>query len=92
MGTAQYLSPEQAHGQPVTAASDLYSIGVVMFEMLTGRAPFEPTARSRSRSSTSTSRRRRRASSCPTVPPELEAIVLKALAKDPARAIPMPSR
>ena len=41
MGTAQYLSPEQAQGRPVTEASDLYSIGVVLFEMLTGRAPFD---------------------------------------------------
>jgi serine/threonine-protein kinase len=40
MGTAQYLSPEQAQGQRVGAASDLYSIGVVLFEMLTGRVPF----------------------------------------------------
>ena len=52
MGTAQYLSPEQAQGRPVTEASDLYSIGVVLFEMLTGRAPFEGEARWRSRSST----------------------------------------
>jgi serine/threonine-protein kinase len=40
MGTAQYLSPEQAQGQRVGAPSDLYSIGVVLFEMLTGRVPF----------------------------------------------------
>jgi eukaryotic-like serine/threonine-protein kinase len=40
MGTAQYLSPEQAQGQRVGAASDLYSIGIVLFEMLTGRVPF----------------------------------------------------
>jgi eukaryotic-like serine/threonine-protein kinase len=40
MGTAQYLSPEQAQGQRVGAQSDLYSIGVVLFEMLTGRVPF----------------------------------------------------
>jgi beta-lactam-binding protein with PASTA domain len=40
MGTAQYLSPEQAQGQRVGAPSDLYSIGVVLFEMLTARVPF----------------------------------------------------
>ena len=38
MGTAQYLSPEQAQGHAVTAASDLYSIGVMLYEMLTGQA------------------------------------------------------
>ena len=41
MGTAQYLSPEQAQGKPVTGASDLYSIGIVLYEMLTGRPPFD---------------------------------------------------
>jgi serine/threonine-protein kinase len=40
MGTAQYLSPEQAQGQRVGAPSDLYSIGIVLYEMLTGRVPF----------------------------------------------------
>ncbi|MGA9860213.1 MAG: protein kinase, partial [Solirubrobacteraceae bacterium] len=41
MGTAQYLSPEQAQGHAVNAGSDLYSIGVVLYEMLTGRVPFD---------------------------------------------------
>src|SRR4029450_2407179 len=41
MGTAQYLSPEQAQGHAVTATSDIYSIGVLLYEMLAGRLPFE---------------------------------------------------
>src|ERR1700683_4632859 len=41
MGTAQYLSPEQAQGHSVSATSDLYSIGVVLYEMLTGNVPFD---------------------------------------------------
>jgi beta-lactam-binding protein with PASTA domain/predicted Ser/Thr protein kinase len=41
MGTAQYLSPEQAQGHAVNAGSDLYSIGVVLYEMLTARVPFD---------------------------------------------------
>ena len=41
MGTAQYLSPEQAQGHAVSAASDQYAIGIVLYEMLTGRVPFD---------------------------------------------------
>ena len=60
MGTAQYLSPEQAQGLPVSAQSDLYSIGIMLFELLTGRVPFEGTPRCRSRSSRSPRPRRGR--------------------------------
>src|SRR5439155_22903717 len=40
IGTAQYLSPEQAKGSPVDRTSDLYSVGIVLYEMLTGSVPF----------------------------------------------------
>ena len=88
MGTAQYLSPEQAQGQPVTEASDLYSIGVVLFELLTARAPFggdSPVAVALQHVNQPAPSPRELQ---PSVPPELEAVVLKALAKDPAARYP----
>ena len=44
MGSVYYFSPEQARGEEVTAASDIYSVGVVLYEMITGRVPFEGTS------------------------------------------------
>jgi eukaryotic-like serine/threonine-protein kinase len=85
MGTAQYLSPEQAEGHAVTAASDLYSIGVMLYEMLAGRLPFEGDSavsvalKHLSAPPPPLSRFR------PDVSPALEAVIMAALAKDPAR-------
>jgi eukaryotic-like serine/threonine-protein kinase len=88
MGTAQYLSPEQAQGQPVTEASDVYSIGVVLFELLTGKAPFE----GESAVAIALMHVNQPAPSpqdlVPTIPSELNAVVLKALAKDSAERYP----
>src|SRR4051812_24418568 len=85
MGTAQYLSPEQAQGQRVGAASDLYSIGVVLYEMLTGRVPFTgESAVSIALKHVSEEPPALRALR-PEVHPRLEQAVGRALLKDPAQ-------
>ncbi|HEX5782516.1 MAG TPA: PASTA domain-containing protein [Solirubrobacteraceae bacterium] len=85
MGTAQYLSPEQAQGRPVDARSDLYAIGIVLYELLTGQVPFdaespvtvalmqvsEPPLPPRELN--------------PSIPAPIEAVVLRAMEKDPGR-------
>ncbi|HLM25602.1 MAG TPA: Stk1 family PASTA domain-containing Ser/Thr kinase [Thermoleophilaceae bacterium] len=84
MGTAQYLSPEQAQGHAVTDASDLYSIGVMLYEMLAGRLPFDGDSAvsialkhlNEAPVPLSTLR--------PDIDPALESVVMAALAKDPA--------
>ncbi len=84
LGTASYLSPEQAQGQPVDARSDLYSLGVVMYEMLTGAVPFtgdSPVAVAYKHVQESPEPPSRLN---PDVSPELEAVVMRALAKGPA--------
>ena len=84
MGTAQYLSPEQAQGHAVSAQSDLYSIGIVLYELLTGSIPFDGdspvTIALKQVSETPEPPSRLN----PGVSPELEFVVQRALAKDPA--------
>lgn len=83
LGTAHYFSPEQAKGERVVPQSDIYAVGVTMYEMLTGRLPFEsenvmglaykhiseepPSVRNLN----------------PSVPPRLDAVILKSMSKDP---------
>jgi len=84
IGTAQYLSPEQARGAPVDQTSDIYSCGVVLFELLTGQVPFtgetpvEIAMKHLSEVPPAPSDLR------PDIPPDLDLVVLRALAKDPA--------
>jgi len=84
MGTATYFSPEQAEGIGVDSRSDIYSLGVVLFEMVTGRPPFlgdTPVAVA-SKHVRDTPPAPRELN--PSIPPTFEAIVLKAMAKNPA--------
>jgi len=84
LGTAQYLSPEQAQGLPVTAASDIYSVGVMLYEALTGRVPFDADS--------PVTVALKQVSERPHPPSELnsevsralDGVVMRALAKDPA--------
>jgi serine/threonine-protein kinase len=83
LGTADYLSPEQARGETLTASSDLYSLGVVMFEMLAGRPPFVgPTAVSIAMQHASTNPPPLRQFN-PTIPACVEQIVMHTLEKEP---------
>ncbi len=114
MGTAQYLSPEQAQGHAVSAASDIYAVGIVLYELLTGTVPFDgetavtialkqvsaaplppsavashapthpPGAAFTHPSDAAGSGASTPAPVRAAIPPELDAVVLRALAKDPA--------
>ena len=85
MGTAQYLSPEQAQGQPVSPRSDLYSIGVMLYELLTGRVPFDAESPVTIALKHVSEPPLPPSELNPAIPPALEAVVLRALEKDPAR-------
>lgn len=82
-GSPHYFSPEQAQGEYPTPASDVYSIGIVMFEMLTGRLPFVGTDQQALALAHIRDAPPRISELNPQVPTDLERIVMKALAKDP---------
>jgi beta-lactam-binding protein with PASTA domain len=85
MGTAQYLSPEQAQGHTVSGASDLYSIGVILYELLTGVVPFDGETAVAIAFKQVSAEPRPPSEVNRAVPPQLDAVVLRAMAKDPAQ-------
>lgn len=81
LGTASYFSPEQARGETVDGRSDLYSAGVVLYEMLTGQVPFQGDSAVAVAYQHVTEPPKRPSQVNPAVTPALDAVVLKALAK-----------
>jgi len=84
LGTAHYVSPEQAQGRTVGPQSDLYSLGVVLYELTTGRVPFEgdsPVAVALKQVNDEPVPPRQ---INPDIPPSMEAVILRAMQKDPA--------
>jgi serine/threonine-protein kinase len=88
LGTASYLSPEQAQGERTTPASDLYSLAVVAFELFTGRRPFEADSIAAEAVAHVTGEVPSVCDVNPQAPCELDPVFAKALAKDPAQRYP----
>ncbi len=82
MGTTNYMSPEQARGLEVDARTDIWSLGVVLYEMVAGRAPFEGPSASDVIAAILTHQVPPLSHHSPTMPAELERIITKALEKD----------
>ena len=83
MGSAHYVSPEQAQGAEVSATSDVYSVGVVLYEMLTGKVPFDADSPVAIAMKHVTEQPQPPSALVPGIPPDLDAVVLWALRKAP---------
>ena len=85
VGTADYMSPEQARGQDVDARTDVWALGVVLYEMVAGRRPFVGVTRADVQAAVLQGEQAPLTRADAAVPPELQRIVDKALRKDPGR-------
>ncbi len=88
LGTAAYMAPEQAAGRPVDGRADIYALGVLLFEMVTGRHPFPSTTDGEYLIHHAESEPARPGKLAPRCPPALEAAILRCLAKDPQDRYP----
>ena len=88
IGTAQYLSPEQAKGAPVDQTSDLYSVGIVLYELLTGKVPFTGDSPVEIAMKHISAIPEPPSSLRPDIPEDLDLIVLRALGKTPEERYP----
>jgi serine/threonine protein kinase/TolB-like protein len=84
MGTVDYISPEQARGAPIDGRADLYSLGVLMYQMLSGRLPFEASSSTALIFKHAYEQPRLLSETAPHVPRRIVAIVARLMAKDPA--------
>jgi serine/threonine-protein kinase len=83
LGTAAYLAPEQAAGEDVTAAADVYSLGAVLYELLTGRTPYDVSSLGELAARQSSGEIVAPRDLEPEIPERLEAVVMRCLARDP---------
>jgi Tol biopolymer transport system component/tRNA A-37 threonylcarbamoyl transferase component Bud32 len=85
LGTAAYMSPEQAEGRPADARSDVFSFGAVLYEMLTGRRAFSGATRMSTLAAVLTGEPKPPGEAAPGLPPDLEKLIVRCLRKSPER-------